>query len=136
MFYRSLSVHTGGQGEVTPPWADTLIIQTPPRPGRHPLGRYSLGRQPLGRNPLADTPSPARWSCSGRYAFYWNAFLFCSKFGNHREDTKGKAREVYCQHILISAKEIKNSKNQQNDHTAVFFNSPELTSHTKHFSKT
>ena len=60
--------------------------------GVHPPGRHSLGRQPpppgrqtasgqthtpTGRHRLwADTP-PSDAHCSGRYACYWNAFLFC-----------------------------------------------------------
>ena len=41
--------------------------------GVHPLGRQPSGRHPLlGRHPLPRTDS----YCSGRYASYWNAFLF------------------------------------------------------------
>ena len=67
------------------------LADTPP--GRHSPGRHSPGRQthswhPPGRQthrwqadaPWADTPGqtpPSRDShCSGRYASYWNAFLF------------------------------------------------------------
>ena len=73
------------------PWADTLWADTPP--GIHPpqadtpLGRtLPLGRHPPGQTtPWADTPGqtlplgrhpPADGYCSGRYASYWNAFLF------------------------------------------------------------
>ena len=42
-----------------PSWADTLPRQTP-HPGRHPLGRHT----------------PPDGHCSGRYASYWNAFLY------------------------------------------------------------
>ena len=56
------------------------VCQTPP--GRHPLCRHHppgqttslLGRHPLGRH----TP-PADGYCCGRYASYWNAFLFLNK---------------------------------------------------------
>ena len=48
----------------------TLPSQTPPPLGRHPLGRHPLGRQYPGQ-----TSPPADGYCSGRYAFYWNAFL-------------------------------------------------------------
>ena len=54
--------------------------------GRHPtLGRHPPpGRPSLGGHPIwADTtsrgkhlPPPADGNCSGRYASYWNAFLF------------------------------------------------------------
>ena len=85
--------------EQTPPGADTRQDQTPPPPGadtplaadppsrhphpeqtpprsRHPLEQTPWSRQP----PQADTPprksdSGIR-SMSGRYASYWNAFLF------------------------------------------------------------
>ena len=50
--------HNPGQ---TPPWADTLL-------GRHP--------------PLADTPADVY--CSGRYASYWDAFLFVQIFTSNR----------------------------------------------------
>ena len=45
-----------------PPWADTPW-ETPP--GRHPLGRH---------------PPPPDGHCSGRYATYWNAFLYSCSF--------------------------------------------------------
>ena len=55
--------------------------------GRYPLGRYPSmhwGRHPLGRYPSMHlgrhTPAagrpPPNGHCSGRYASYWNAFLF------------------------------------------------------------
>ena len=57
-------------------------------PGRHPLGRHSPGQTP----PWADT-SPGQTSppgkhpppdgyCSGRYASYWNAFLYFIEKGS------------------------------------------------------
>ena len=60
-----------------PPWADNSPGQTPhgqtsPHWADTPLpGRHSPGQTP----PLADTP-PADGYCCGRYASYWNAFLF------------------------------------------------------------
>ena len=65
----------------TPPdQADTPQDQadTPPGPGRHPPGP--------GRHP----PSPREAdssirSTSGRYASYWNAFLFLCEFPNGRK---------------------------------------------------
>ena len=70
------SVHGGGgvPGQVppagTPPWAGTPQAGTPPWAGTPPMGRYT---------PWAGTPpSVHAWirSTSGRYASYWNAFLF------------------------------------------------------------
>ena len=51
--------------------------------GRHPLDR--LGRHPPGRQtpPPGQTSYPADGYCSGRYASYWNAFLFIL-FRHHR----------------------------------------------------
>ena len=46
-----------------------------------PLGRHPPAHTPVDRHPPADTP----WAdtpgghCSGRYASYWNAFLFETK---------------------------------------------------------
>ena len=48
-------------------WADT--------PGRHPPGRQPRADTPLGRH-----PPPADGYCSGRYASYWNAFLWIKVF--------------------------------------------------------
>ena len=69
----SVILSTGGGGV----WKTPLPRQTPP--GQTPL----LGRcptradTPLGRHPRADyPPPPADGYCSGRYASYWNAFLF------------------------------------------------------------
>ena len=52
------------------------VVSASVRAGIHPLPRADtpsrLGRHPPGRHP----PSPADGHCSGRYASYWNAFLF------------------------------------------------------------
>ena len=66
-------------GPGRPPRADTNLPpgtrQTPPGPGRHPPG---LGRAPPGPGrPPREADSSIR-STSGRYASYWNAFLFLS----------------------------------------------------------
>ena len=42
----------------------------------HFVHRGMSGRTPPGRHPRADTLPPADGYCSGRYASYWNAFLF------------------------------------------------------------
>ena len=62
----------------TPPWAGT-----PPLDRYTPLGQVYPPRQvhPLGMySPRADTHTHTHthppWSMSGRYASYWNAFLF------------------------------------------------------------
>ena len=59
------SVHRGGI--YLSAW-DAPLANTPP-PSRHP-------RDPGRHTPRADTPPPADGNCSGRYASYWNAFLF------------------------------------------------------------
>ena len=76
------SVHRGGlqQGEPPPQQGD------PHPPGREnppvgipPAGRTHLltGRPPWqGGPPAGRLPLPIIWSMSGRYASYWNAFLF------------------------------------------------------------
>ena len=79
---------TGGYTPPTRPEADNL----PGTRGRHPLGRHppgqtpsSPGQTPLGTGgrhptpPRADTPLPDG-HCSGRYASYWNAFLYYECF--------------------------------------------------------
>ena len=77
------SVHRGGVCLWSRGVSTTPPGQTPPAdpPGRHPLGRHPLADTPsLGRHPWADTPRAVRAgirrSTSGRYASYWNAFLF------------------------------------------------------------
>ena len=77
MFLRlSVILFTGGgvhpQTDIPPgrpSWADTPR-QTPP-PGRLTLGRHI----PPGRHPPRQTV-PRDDHCSGRYASYWNAFLY------------------------------------------------------------
>ena len=85
-----LSTRGGGVCHIQPPRADTSL-------GSHPLGRHPSGGDPLSRHtplgrqpPWADTPGhtrpgqtpppPAGYygirSTSGRYASYWNVFLF------------------------------------------------------------
>ena len=68
----SASVHVGIQPPVPPLGADT--------PGtRHPLGPGTL---PRTRHPSGTRhhPLPADGYCCGRYASYWNAFLFSHNF--------------------------------------------------------
>ena len=62
--------------EQTPPGADTPGSrhppeQTPPR-NKHPRG----SRHPPGADPSGADPPPRDGHCCGRYASYWNAFLF------------------------------------------------------------
>ena len=45
-------------------------------PGQTPLADTPLFRHPLWANTWADTPRPGDGHCSGRFASYWNAFLF------------------------------------------------------------
>ena len=78
------SVNPSGQ---TPPQEDThpLPLGRHPSLGRHPLDRHLPGRHPPGRypwvdtlpgrHPRADKPPPRDGHNSGRYAYYWNAFL-------------------------------------------------------------
>ena len=52
------------------PWADTPQEQTPPR-----------ADTPLEQTPPGSRPPPPRdGHCCGRYASYWNAFLFCEMY--------------------------------------------------------
>ena len=48
--------------------------------GRHPPARHPLGRHPPAQCMLGYTVPSACWDrhgyCCGRYASYWNAFLF------------------------------------------------------------
>ena len=39
-------------------------------------GQNPPGQTPLGRHPTGHTDSPADGYCCGRYASYWNVFLF------------------------------------------------------------
>ena len=72
-----------------PPGADTPLGADTPRSGHTPQSRSPpeqtttweqtpLSRHPLEQTPLgADTlPPPRNGHCCGRYASYWNAFLF------------------------------------------------------------
>ena len=63
--------------EADTPWADTPLGRHPSRqtpswadtpPGRHPPRQTPPSQTPPGR--------PPNGHCSGRYASYWNAFLF------------------------------------------------------------
>ena len=79
------------------PCRQTPLAEPPPRPmGRHPLPRADTpspradiptpgrhpgppGRHPLGGHPRNRADHPQHYgirSTSGRYAFYWKAFLF------------------------------------------------------------
>ena len=69
----------GGRGGVHP-WADTSQADTSHRQ-KAPLGRYSPGQTPSSRHPRAGTPSQEDGYCSGRYASYWNVFLFSIVMG-------------------------------------------------------
>ena len=56
-------------------WADTPLGRTPPPLGRYPTRQTSpQADTPLGRHPLGRHSPDGNWS--GRYASYWNAFLF------------------------------------------------------------
>ena len=59
-----------GQTRQTPSWADTPLDRLGRPPRKTPFGQTPPGRHPLPRHP------PADGYCSGRYASYWNAFLF------------------------------------------------------------
>ena len=63
-----LGYHTPGTrhppGAGTPPWSRHPPDQTPPVPA------------PLGPAPLGADPPSGDGYCCGRYASYWNAFLF------------------------------------------------------------
>ena len=48
----------------------------PPRQTPHPQADTPLSRHPLGQTPPGRHPPPSDDHCSGRYASYWNAFLF------------------------------------------------------------
>ena len=55
-------------------------VYTPstPRQTPSPLQADTPGQilSPLGRHPLGRPPPPSDAHCSGRYASYWNAFMF------------------------------------------------------------
>ena len=58
------------KGNVFTPFCQSFCSQ-----GGVPASVYA-GIHPPGRHPPADTPPPADGYCCGRYASYWNAFLF------------------------------------------------------------
>ena len=64
----------------TLPWADTSLGQTPLL-GRHLLGRHPVGRHASWAGTLLWADTPWDGYCSGRYASYWNAFLYLMKLG-------------------------------------------------------
>ena len=94
---RFVTVHNSSCGKVMFSQASVILSTEGVVSGRHtPL----LGRHPRADTPLpaqappsqadttallgrhhphlrADTPPPGDGHCSGRYASYWNAFLFC-----------------------------------------------------------
>ena len=62
-------------------------IFTAPLLGRHTPGRFPRAdplpdRQPLGHTHPGIPPPPGIRSMSGRYASYWNAFLFVDNLSN------------------------------------------------------
>ena len=83
------SVHRGGvclsacwdttpppQEQTNPPEADTPWKQTPPRSRHPPWGRHPLEADtPREQTPPQEADSSIQ-STTGRYASYWNAFLF------------------------------------------------------------
>ena len=87
MFYPCLSFCPQGGIWQIPSLAENPPSRDPPGqrpPGPTPPGQtHSLDKHPLGRHPptWADTRPPRQrppsdGHCSGRYASYWNAFLF------------------------------------------------------------
>ena len=73
--FSQVSVCLQRWGGVHPPWADTPWAD--PSPLSRPLPGQT--QTPPGQtNPYGQTPPPQSDAhCSGRYASYWNAFLFC-----------------------------------------------------------
>ena len=68
------SVHR--RGRCTPPGQTPPLGRHTPRQTPPPLRQTPRADTPLGKTPpWADTPL-RDGHCSGRYAFYWNAFLF------------------------------------------------------------
>ena len=61
----------------TPPGADGPPWQTPPRRPEHTSPEQTSLRADIP----PDRTSPPRWTLSGRYASYWNAFLFFTSYG-------------------------------------------------------
>ena len=87
-----LSVSHSVHGGSTPPGKHTLgsthpqEAHTHPQGSTPPLGSTTRKHTPLGKHPPGSTPPeapprdahllPPEGHCSGRYASYWNAFLF------------------------------------------------------------
>ena len=78
-------------GGYTPSGRCTPSRYTPQQVHSHPLGRYPLGRYtPLGTHTPLGRYTPRSSACweiratRGRYASYWNAFLFLYIFSTNR----------------------------------------------------
>ena len=96
-----------------PPWTDTPqqthpLADTPL--DRHPPADTPPGQTPPGQTPPADTPwadtSPRDCYYSGRYASYWNAFLFGKCFIFSRQQLHDKCSDYekeYVQNIILHA---------------------------------
>ena len=95
--------------QVSPPWAGTPLGghppgQTPPPPAENPLARHSPGKHPLARQPPGHTPpgqTPPRKTakdghCIGRYASYWNTFLFVEMLDSNTGPRQ--SRSLYHRH--------------------------------------
>ena len=104
------SVHRGST------WAGTPLSRYTPRKV-HPLGKYTprAGTHPQGRympprqlHPRAGTLPPGQvhppWSMSGRYASYWNAFLFEQMFPKLLQKETLQSSFIFVQACLSSLK--------------------------------
>ena len=82
-----------------PPWTDTLW-QTPPLPQTPiPPRRYPC--------PWVDTLTPVDGQYSGRYASYWNAFLFISAIRNKTKTfKKAKSEQAFTLCSVVYVKVI------------------------------
>ena len=80
--------HSVDRGGLPPARENPPCHGEPPLPGRTPPARENPpclpGRPPRDQTPPPPGPDPPPWeadcsirSTSGRYASYWNAFLFC-----------------------------------------------------------
>ena len=107
------SVHRGGGGlpqcmlGYPPDQADTPQDQTPPGPGRHPPRSDTPpgpGRHPPSQDQADPPPREADSSIrstSGRYASYWNAFLFLLKITtDYNPKIKIKSRREGTSHLV------------------------------------
>ena len=79
-------------GADTPQGVDTPqskhhLVQTPP-PSRHSSPQEQTP-------PGADTPPPRYYRCCGRYASYWNAFLFDKIFTKNRLGSANASKKFY-----------------------------------------